>query len=971
MVASKEEIHEKLCSIFVEHDPAFLLDIVKTGPTLGMQQLAERIMMMDHQSSGISAPTVGTTPAGTLGALFPTELYSTADLWSRRQDSGPQSRKKALPAVESVHDQKSVTPFHPVVKAYTIAPIKPPPSMHSNAVSHGVYWPLWQSGAPKQSSSLLPLPPSILPSGNASRQPFVQVEVVHDVAAAILLPSGGVQASRKDTATQDAPSRADDAPLGPDDLEDEHLASLLAELTGAAAVGSSSVADSPSPSNSLPCKPSDSVGSASLEGGLDPPPMRELDKEAAKAQTTTDTVQSHAEKPMNNPKNKEVHSCDHKSEVVCGLCGEQSAESVPETHAIEISKSNVEHPTLVSCGSSSDCMFVSVCQENKFRCLGCVLSVSDPPLLSDRSCSDLDLSGASANQSEAQSCKTTTFPLAQVSLAAIMPRAAPERGSSVSSLHSLSGTTSSVKQDCNTIRHNNGGGVDNRNSGNREASYRHKKGATQKPRQKRHYVRDNCKGDHKSSSSSSIQSWDDPSYIPNRAAAVSQLKSILPDEEEGLLGDLLASHKDDVPAVLQMLLDMQQEAQALHITATIDRLEAPNPEQPQERLSDTAKLALLQMSFPHIGSSQLNSVLQASGGSLGEAEVLLHVSLEQEAVALARRKAEEDDRCVAHAISEEVSKCVAEGHRRAAEESASLELAARLSGEDGEAARRFDAEAANAAIARHIAAQQVDGPRMTFPSPLASPDDLAAIAALEQSTHSKLLAQQPLFSTPLVPDPPSFDITRRSSGATQEEELLDSNPALELYSDRRPSRHGWGGAPSLKRRSACEGRSNIRDRDLYKKLMAPASELYSARERLCREASAAVRKGQDGLSKRLIRQSLVCQQQARELERNAIVQIERAKNKAANHGNGRLCIDLHGHHPRSVTERLVEVSEILIKSRGALESAVIVTGKGMHSTDGRAILRPLVENWLTNNWADKWRPLPNNYGAFEMFAEAF
>lgn len=41
------------------------------------------------------------------------------------------------------------------------------------------------------------------------------------------------------------------------------------------------------------------------------------------------------------------------------------------------------------------------------------------------------------------------------------------------------------------------------------------------------------------------------------------------------------------------------------------------------------------------------------------------------------------------------------------------------------------------------------------------------------------------------------------------------------------------------------------------KLMAPVRELYSERERLCREASVAVRKGEGGRSKELMQQALL------------------------------------------------------------------------------------------------------------------
>lgn len=69
----------------------------------------------------------------------------------------------------------------------------------------------------------------------------------------------------------------------------------------------------------------------------------------------------------------------------------------------------------------------------------------------------------------------------------------------------------------------------------------------------------------------------------SRDEAVAQLKGIFPDEDEGLLADLLASRKDDVPAVLQILLEMQQEAQAVEVAASIDRLQEPTLEQPQVR----------------------------------------------------------------------------------------------------------------------------------------------------------------------------------------------------------------------------------------------------------------------------------------------------------------------------------------------------------------------------------------------------
>ncbi len=46
----------------------------------------------------------------------------------------------------------------------------------------------------------------------------------------------------------------------------------------------------------------------------------------------------------------------------------------------------------------------------------------------------------------------------------------------------------------------------------------------------------------------------------------------------------------------------------------------------------------------------------------------------------------------------------------------------------------------------------------------------------------------------------------------------------------------------------------------------------------------------------------------------------------------------------------------------------IITGRGLHSSDGEARLRPLVQLWLEANWAS-WRPKPGNPGAFEMFPD--
>lgn len=58
-------------------------------------------------------------------------------------------------------------------------------------------------------------------------------------------------------------------------------------------------------------------------------------------------------------------------------------------------------------------------------------------------------------------------------------------------------------------------------------------------------------------------------------------------------------------------------------------------------------------------------------------------------------------------MSEEATARVAEERRLAAEESASLQLAVRLSDDNGDAARRSESEAKDAAIARHIQVRPV------------------------------------------------------------------------------------------------------------------------------------------------------------------------------------------------------------------------------------------------------------------------
>lgn len=57
---------------------------------------------------------------------------------------------------------------------------------------------------------------------------------------------------------------------------------------------------------------------------------------------------------------------------------------------------------------------------------------------------------------------------------------------------------------------------------------------------------------------------------------------------------------------------------------------------------------------------------------------------------------------MAHAMSEEATERAAEELRLAAEHSASLELAFRLSEDNGDTVRRSESEAKDAAIARHI-----------------------------------------------------------------------------------------------------------------------------------------------------------------------------------------------------------------------------------------------------------------------------
>lgn len=1007
LTVSEQDILEQLCGIFMDHDPSFLQDLVASEIQPDLQQLVERVMLMDQQCEGATAPTVGTSPADTLCALFPLEGNTAAALRGQLQGRSQHSNKTtwtdAEISTQHLIEQLSMPQCSPPLNK---TPKKKP--------RHG------QRSKAKSGMRQHSLPPSVhlSPAFDSRQEAELTVPRTKDseaVLSTLPSPRDCFMPCNNDIVGSD---RGCDAALTDDD---ELAAFLMAELmaTPSSASDNGSCHDSPS----LPRIYGDSAPLSTVTANLSKQPGPSTDQ---MFDSTVRTVEQHSNATTDGFEHKgskeDIGSGTHLSKSfgqsllythcstpskshrsshhqvtttpttvstaestaeltapptaalttaptaaptpVCTTISTAAPTAAPTAHPIVVvGHANKQSPIVsdVDCSTCFECPIpVDFSSTEGFDCgredhkscdgnlnNGAVLL--DAPLSDSLSVTKLSDDDSLCVQTELQRCcAPQASPQRRVSgTILIETETVSNRLSAAASLFKSCTATFAMTEDLHdkTRVHDNAVRLNPLRHGLNSNGGMHSDG-TESPRSR---FASGSSSSSASSCSSSTQLWESSSSFHIRDAAISQLQGLPPDEDEALLRDLLASHKDDVPAVRHIPPDSWQEAQpAVQLSFTSETSDTRQAVLPEEDLSDAVKLGVLQATYPGISNAQLDSIFRASGGSLSEATLLLDVSLEQEAVADVARRQEAQDSFIALSMLDEVSS------RATTDDSASDCLIARMLSDDPATA---------------VQAQQLSAARLLQLSPKALPDDLAAIAASQRLISGCRPQLDKLSSTYLSIEalhPTSDDFTAASDD-------MSASDTFHVSSMLR-SPHTWAASdPSLTTGpvgQADRGRMQkcINNRDLYTELMAPVAKLYGERDRFCRAASAAARQGQNGRSKRLIQKSLHCQTKARELERNVSVQIERSLNQAANRGNGRIYIDLHGYHPHLVAGRLVDVADMLVKSRGAIVCAIIVTGKGVHSTKGEAKVRPKVEAWLGEHWKNKWRLMPNNFGAIEMYA---
>lgn len=608
MVASQVKLHEQLCGIFIDHDPCFLLGIVETvrlqhprnimlyalhrapasrcdgrpmammidyavlpgiragctrvslgelaapaqAPTLDMQQLAERVMLMDSQSFGASAPIIGTTPADTMGALFPTEFYATSVSSGHAPINTPSTRNEA-PHYSLIVRQNAANGCghgHTPIVPNKIAPIQLlPPLMPTKSHTPPAYWPQWQSGIPQHphlSTSLQ----TVSNARKATDLPAVPVQRSGEKDAA----AGRLSSDQEHVphnAANEAPAEHDVASCAD---EDEALEFLLAELTGGPCVSSSNGSNSSSSSGDSPQSPrkpsspaEDSLSRppSSSAGGPSPSSTETLDALSASTEVqdvidTTSSYSSHDEDMAHPSKGPEARVCGSAAGVVCTISFEPSAAHAEERNAVQNADNGPKHLVDVACSTCKGCIPGIACCESHSLGLTCVspFSKSSHFVRCPSAHSEMGVSGVLPNSSRSQSdghpSEITLTPSPPQSLVALTATAHSRAGSAASSVYSFANTTTASGNHGrkNQLSRNgskgNGSSFNSRSSegGGTTSSRRHKKGGSgKKPRRSSFSDKSSSSsggggayqgnGNH-SSGASSVQSWADPAFIPNR-----------------------------------------------------------------------------------------------------------------------------------------------------------------------------------------------------------------------------------------------------------------------------------------------------------------------------------------------------------------------------------------------------------------------------------------------------------------------